>query len=268
MGKNGSTGKMCGIERGVAKHRIRSESGKGEGSERLVFGIQDTVYFSMARKCFEFWFHTCTMLYLTPFTRTTSGKYVQRDRKGTLAHFLVWLIKLVMLLHKLWGLGTLLLYDDLKIETFLCACQVLTYLNSFSMGMVMLVRPKETMDLLNSWTLILFCLKQCGKAEPTQYDELSEALKVICLLTVTQGAALASAMFSLIFSTLPTCYFPTAERLGLLPNNCMLPRFVWQLIFFPLEYAAYLAPMLCAPFGFSMLLIFIGVCRIYTNELR
>ena len=60
MAKNGSTGKMRRIERGVAKHRIRSQPGKRKGGERQVLGIRETLHFSMARNFFEFWYYSCT----------------------------------------------------------------------------------------------------------------------------------------------------------------------------------------------------------------
>ena len=74
-------------------------------------------------------------------------------------------------------------------------------------------------------------------------------------------------MYSLIFSTLLACFFPTAERLGLIPEG-LLPRFAWQLLLFPLEYATYLPPMLSTAFACSVFLILLGVSRIYLNELR
>ena len=212
----------------------------------------------------KFWFYSSTVLYLTPFTRTAHGQYNLRDHKSMIAHYFVGFIMLLMFLQKTCGLGTLLLYDELKIETFICAANFLVYYVSFSLSLVMLVRPKETMDLLNSWPLILHCLKQ---PIPTQYDDLSEAFKLIALLTVTQGVALSAAMCSLIFSTLPTCYFPVAERLGFIPQG-LLPRFAWQLLFFPPEYATYIPPMLSAPLALSMLLILIGVFRTYSYRLR
>ena len=266
MGKM-STGKKRGIQQGIAKHKIGSKAGKGSGGERLVLGTRETVYFSIGRKCFEFWFYCCCRLYLTPFTRTANGEYVPRDRKGKLLHYTAWFLKSLMLLHKLWGLGTILLQEELKIETFICACQFLFYHMSISVSLVMFVKPKETMDLLNSWPHILSCLKQVGDNVPSQYDELSEAFKLLSLLAATQGAALGGPMCSLMFSNLPTCYLPTAEKLGLIPEG-LLPRFAWQLLFYPLEFATYLLPSLCTPLAGSMFLILLGVFRIYLNELR
>ena len=182
-------------------------------------------------------------------------------------HYFVWFFQFLMFLHKLWGLATLLLHEELNIETFMCAGQAVLFLLSFGFALVMIARPKETMDVLNSWPFILSCLNELRNDVPSPYDELSEALKLIALLPVAQGAVLVGAMYSLIFSTLPTCYFPTAERFGLIPEG-LLPRFAWQLLFFPLEYATYVPAMLSTSLACSMLLILLGVSRIYLNELR
>ena len=140
----------------------------------------------------------------------------------------------LMLLHKLSGLGIMLCSEELKIQTFMCTSHFLIYWVSFCISAVMVIRPRETMDLLNSFPFILSCLKESRKGVPSQFDDLSAALKIVAVLLATQGIAIAAALLSLAFSTLPTCYFPAAESLGLIPGG-LLPRFAWQLIFFPLE---------------------------------
>ena len=266
MGKR-STGKKRGIQRGVAKHKIRSKPLKGKEGEQTVLGIGESVYFAIARKCFELWFYWCGKLYLAPFARTATGEYVPLDPRSKLIHYVVWSLKFLMQLHKLGGLGVMLWHGELRIETFMCTSHFLIYLTSFSISIGMIARPKETIDLLNSWPYILSCLRELRKDVPSPFDDLSAALKIIAVLVATQGIAFAAALLTLAFSTLPTCYFPAAEYLGLIPDG-MLPRFAWQLIFFPLEYLTYIPPMLCSPLCGSMLLIFVGVLRTVGNELR
>ena len=266
MGKR-TTGKKRGIQRGVGKHKIRSKPFKGKDGERCVFCIGESVYFSGGRKLFEFWFSYCCGMYLIPFTRTSNGEYVRLDRKGLLIHYSVWTVKFFMLLHKLSGLGIMLWSEELKIETFMCTSHFLIYLVSFCISLVMVVRPQETMELLNSFPFILSCLKETEKGVASQFDDLSTALKMMAVLLATQGIAIAAALLSLAFSTLPTCYFPAAESLGLIPAG-LLPRFAWQLMFFPLEYATYLPPMFSAPLAGSIFLILLGVFRMVENKLR
>ena len=266
MGKR-STSKKRGIQRGVAKHKIKSKALKLKEGERTVLGVAESFYVSTAAKCFEFWFYCCGKLYLAPFTRTESGEYVPLDRKSKLIHSFVWLAKLLMLLHKLVGTVVILLREGLKIETFMCTSHLLIYLVSFCISLGMIARPKETIDLLNSWPYILSCLKEIRKDVPSPFDDLSAALKIMAVLVATQGIAVAAALLTLAFSTLPTCYFPAAEYLGLIPDG-MLPRFAWQLMFFPMEYLTYLPPMLSTPLCGSLFLILVGVHRMVGHELR
>ena len=268
MGKR-STGRKRGIQRGIVKHTIRSkrlQQGKSEG-ERRVFGIAESVYFSVGRKCFDFWFFCSEKLYLVPFTRTLTGQYVPLDPKRQLIHYFVWLLQSLMLLHKVWGLGIILMYEELKIETFMSISQFLVCFVPFCISLGTIVRPKETMDLLNSWPFILSCLKDFGKGVSSPFDEVPLALKLITVLLTVNGIAAVASLLSLAFSTLPTCYFPTVERWGLIPEGLLSP-FTWQLIFFPLEYATYLPPMLIAPLSGCIMIILMTVYRIYIRELR
>ena len=124
------------------------------------------------------------------------------------------------------------------------------------------------MDLLNGWPGILSCIQEI-REEPAlgPFDDISTTLKVITVLLVAQGIAFAAALLTIIMSNLPICLFPMAESLGLIPDG-LLPRFGWQLLFFPLEYLTYLPPMLIAPYSGSILLIMVGVLKLYLQELR
>ena len=267
MGKR-STGKKRGIQRGVAKHKIRSKALNGTpGGGRIFLGIEESAYFSWGKRCFDFWFFCCQKLYLAPFTRTATGQYVPWDGKSKHIHYFTWFLMFLILLHKAWGLSIILLYEELKMETFLCISLFLVYFVPFCVSLGVIARPKETMDLLNSWPIILSCLKEVRHDVSSPFDDMSEAFELIALLLMTQGIAVTAALLSLAFSTLPTCYFPLLERMGLIPE-AVLPRFGWQLIFFPLEYATSLPAMLIGAFAGSIVLIVVGVFNIYTNELR
>ena len=183
-------------------------------------------------------------------------------------HYLVWFTKFLVLLCKTWGLGTILLYEELKTETFITISLFLVYFVSFCMSFVVLARPKETMDLLNCWPLVLSCLQELGVEEvPSPFDDIPEVFKLVTVMIVTQAIALGAALLSLAFSTLPVCYYPTLDRLGLIPQG-VLPAFAWQLIFFPLEYATNIPPMLSAPLSGGIFIILVGVFKIFSNVMR
>ena len=171
---------------------------------------------------------------MLPFTRRVHGEYVPLDRKSTLIHYFVWFLKFLMLLHKFAGLATILFYEPPKIETFLCSCHFLIYFISFCISLGVVYRPKETMDLLNSWPLVLSCLKEIRQDVLSHFDDLSTAVKIITALATTQGIALTAGLLTLGFRTLPTSYVRAADSLGLISDG-IFPRFGWQLIFFPLE---------------------------------
>ena len=266
MGKR-FAGKKRGILLGVAKYKIKSKALKPKQGKRTVLGFGESVYVAFGRKSFEFLFYCCGKLYLAPFTRTESGEYVPLDRKSKLIHYFVWLVMFLTLLHKIVVLAMMLLFAELKTEAFICASQLLVYFISFGVSLGMIARPKESMDLLNSWPYILSCLKEVRGDRPSQFDDVSASLKLIAVVLAPQAIALAGPLLSLVYSSIPTCYFPMAESLGLIPDG-LLPGFAWQLIFSPLEYITYLPPTLSAPLTGSIGLTFIGVLRIVGHTLR
>ena len=149
----------------------------------------------------------------------------------------------------------------------MCITLFLAYFDSVCVSLGVIIRPKETMDLLNSWPVILSCLKELRHDVPSPFNDISESFELMALLLISQGIAVAAALFSLAFSTLPACYFPLVESLGLIPDG-LLPRFAWQLIFFPLEYATVLPLMLIHSFAGGIIFIVVAVYKIYINELR
>ena len=219
----------------MAKYKPRSRKpweGSEDGERTVVFGISQSTLCSIAGKYFELWFYCCRKLYLAPFTRTAAGEYVPVDRKSKLIHYLVWSIVSLMFLHKLGGLGTMLYQaEELKLEIFIGTSQVLIYLLSFCFSLVMITKPSETMDVLNSWPSILSCLKEVRGTEgaPSQFDNLSGALYIIGGCMIGQRIPSMATLSNLAFSALPTCYFGTAEVLGWVPKALLLlPRLAWR----------------------------------------
>ena len=266
MGKR-STGRKRGIQRGVGKHKIKIKPLEGEKSE-AVFGLHKSVYASLGEKCFEILYQGSVFFQLIPFRRNAAGEYVPLNWKQKIGHYAVLSLGFVILLQKTLGTLELLLFEELKIETFMCLSLFLIYMVATMIGLGVWARPEETMDLLNSWPRILSCIQEI-REEPAlgPFDDISTTLKVITVLLVTQGIAFAAALMTIIMSNLPICLFPMAESLGLIPDGIM-PRFGWQLLFFPLEYLTDLPPVLIAPYSGSILLILVGVLKLYLQELR
>ena len=270
MGKR-STGKKRGTQEGLAKHKIESNSVllQHHGKKQSIFGIGESVYYSAAKFCFNFWFLCCCKLYLTPFTRTTDGTHGPLSGSTAICiHYCAWLIGFTVLLQKFAELAVILLTEELKIQTFMCLTHSLIYFASFCISLVIVAKRKQKLDLLNSIPLVLSSMEQIGaQSNLSQFEELATALKIIAVFLATQGTALMAALLSLAFSTLPTCYFPAVESLGLIPTG-LLPPFGWQLIFFPMEYATYRPPRFTASLAGSIILITFGVLRVVGKEIR
>ena len=266
MGKR-TTQKKRAIQQGVAKHKIKSKVLKGTVSGRTFLGLEESVYCSWGKGCFDFWFYCCDKLYLAPFTRTATGQYVPLEGTRKLIHRFAWSLMFLILLHEACGLAAILLQKELKIETFMCRALFLTWVDTFCISSGAIVRPEETMDLSNGWPVLLSCLKEFRHDVPSPFDDMSAAFELIAILFMTQGIGLGIASLSLAFSALPSCYFPLMEGLGVIPDGA-LPLFAWQLIFFPLEYGTVLSAMLIESFAGSIILMVVAVCKIYTNELR
>ena len=267
MGKK-STGRKRGIQRGVGKHKIQSKAVGARPGEDGFLGIGRSVYFALGLKCFELLYRGTEFFHLVPFKRNANGEYVPLDLKQKIWHYAALSLGSVLMLQKAWGTVELLLFEELKIQTFMCISLFLIYLVAFMIGLGIWARPQETMDLLNSWPKILACLAEIREGPPPMpFDDMSSALKIMTVFLVTQGIAFAAGLLSLIMSNLPICFFPMAEKYGLIPEDVM-PRFAWQLVFFPLEYFSYIPPMFIAPFSGGILLTLMGVLKIYLEEVR
>ena len=153
-------------------------------------------------------------------------------------------------------------------EPFMCIRLFPGWLVPALVSLGIWARPQETMDLLNSWPKILSCIKEIeGESAPSPFDCLSATLKVIAVNVACQGAAFGAGVGTVIFSSIPICFLPIANRFGHIPDG-ILSQFEWQLTFFPLEYLIHVPHMLCATVSGGILMILVGVLKIYTNKLR
>ena len=267
MGKR-STGRKRGIQRGGGKHKIKIKKLSGKEDE-TVLGLGKSVYSALGAKSFEFLYQGSVFLNLVPFRRNDSGEYVPLDCwKQKVKYYAVLCLGFVFMLHKILATVEILLFEELKIQTFMCISLSLVYLIAVMIGLGIWARPEETMDLLNSWPRILSCIQEVREGPRlSPFDDVSTALKVITVLVVTQGIALAAALMTIKMNTLPVSLFPLAESLGLIPEG-VLPRFGWALLFVPLEYLTYVPPMFIAPYSGGILLVLVGVLKLYLQELR
>lgn len=242
-------GRKRGIQRGVLKHKIQKQprAKRCEDNDQVVGGGQEfcgiapSSYLSLGRSCFKILCDGMEYCHLAPFKRTSQGQFVPLDTlKEKLWHCTMLAMMLALTVPRLWAVLEMLRLDELKIETFLCVSEFLVCFGSFTMSLGIWTQPRETMDLLNSWSNILGCLPQIQEGDsaiaPTPFDDVLTCIKIAFLLPVCQGIALSAALVNLIFSHLPFSVFATAERLDLIPPQLSwMPRIIWHVVFFPVE---------------------------------
>ena len=175
---------------------------------------------------------------------------------------------MVLATHKTLGTLNLLLFEELKLESFMCISIFLVYATSTLCSVVVWARPEETMDLLNSWPYILSCIQEIRDEPPlSPFDDIMTTMKVMLGLAIGLGIAFAAGLLTIIMSYLPVCLFPLANSAGLIPEG-ILPHIGWQLLFLPLEYMRLTPPMIIAPYSASLLFVLAGVLKLYLQELR
>ena len=271
MGRGRTTWKKKGIQQGgVGKHKIQAKAVDQPKRDKKTFlGIHKSTYSEFGAKFFDLVFHGCVFFHVVPFRRTARGKYVPLDWKQKVVHYAVVILGVALTVQKPFAILKMLLYEDLRIETFICVSLFVIHFVAFMVSLGTLARPRQTMDVLNSNPGILSCVEEIRHGKPclSPFHDVSASLQVIAMAFVTQGIAFAAAIASLIWSDLPVCFFPIAENVGLIASGA-LPRFAWQLLFFPLEYLAYLPPMFIAPFTANVIIAELGVLKLYLTELR
>ena len=208
MGKR-STGRKRGILRGLGKHKIKIKPLEGQSGE-TVFGVKKSVVSDLGAKCFEVMYQGSVFFQLVPFRRTIGGEYIPLIWKQKVPHYAVLCLWFALTLHKLLGTLEILLFEELKVQTFICVTLFLIHLVAIGYSVGVWARPEETMDLLNSWPLILPCIQEIRKDKLpfSPFDDASTALKLILNLAVTQGVAFTAAVMTVMMSNLPVCLFP------------------------------------------------------------
>ena len=274
MGRGRTTWKKRRIQqqRGAGKHKIPAKAIDQQNIDSSTFlGISKSSIIDFGAQCFDFLFRGCVFFHVVPFRRTASGTYVPLDWKQKFVHCAVVSLGVALTMQKPFAIVRMLLYEELRIETFICVSLFVIHFVAFMVSLGTLARPRETMDVLNSHPRILSCIEEIRHGKPllSSLHAISASLQVIAIVLVTQGIAFAASIASLIWSDLPVCFFPMAQSVGIVPSRVLpLPRFAWQLLYFPIEYLAYLPSMFIAPLAASVIIAELGVIKLYLTELR
>ena len=264
-----------GLQRGAGKHKIRAKTVSQVGDDRprkyrnkrKLLGISVAQYYKKGQASFDFVFRCCEKFCLIPFKRNSqTGEYELLKAKSC------YYIALSLYAFHLFRIAAAavhtLMERDFDLESCMAISSLLLYFVPTFVALGMWSKPEETVDLMNSWKYALACLESLGHGGQRPLNNLSTALKVCTVLFLCQGIATTpSIMFALYFTNLPHHWLPTLAKLELVPVKS-LPYFAWQLLFAPVEFLTYLPPLLIGPLSFAILIISLGVSKMYVDAVR
>lgn len=270
-----STGQKRGIRQSIARHRVRGqkEDGGNDGKSVLrdklqYLGFSRSKYLSFGRKSFDVTLAICQKLHLIGFTRTQDGEFVELNRKNLIGHYAAIVVFLVICLQKIWGTMEMLLYQELRMESFICVTVSLAHVIATVLGSVVIMSPKETMDLLNSWSHVSDSLKMINSnSEFHPLGSISVCLKTGGGLFTSEAVPPLVAILSLIWTDMAILWFPMVERFGLIPVG-ILPRWAWQIVFAGIEWLTCQPFMMMAILSTNFMYIGNGALRTFVKELK
>ena len=233
---------------------------------RQLLGVPYSRIFSIAKKIYGFLFRMCGKGFFSSLQRGWGWSlYIPTDLKRRLTHYCVFSIGFASMFHKLVACSQLVFAGLLDMRTFMCWCALPVDFVAWCVSLATIMRTEDMMNLLNGWFYVFDCSRVKTGRQLLPFCDLSSALKVILVMLVTEGIALAVGINIILFRDMPVCWLTVANNLGWIPGGIM-PHFVWQLLFFPFEMALSLPPMFSGSFG--GILVAVGVFNIFANEIR
>ena len=257
--------------RDIASIHSGSRAASVAANYPTFFGVKHELIFGAAEVCFTTLSRLCGALCIVEFKQNASGGYVRCSRPRHWIHYGMLVMLNLSMLHKLAVSAERILFEELNMVTFMCISGTLVHFIPWCICLGITLKWKETMDVLNSWPMILACLetrRQRGTKHKAQFGNLSLALKLIAVAVTVPIVVFAAASLSMLFNNMPVCLLPLAKGVGIVPERGVLPHFMWQLIFFPLEVAVAVPPVAAMGFSAGIMFISVGVFKIYLDEVR
>ena len=252
-------------------HSSGSRAASVAAHDPKFFGVKHELIFWAAEECFTTLSRLCSALCIVEFKQNASGGYVRYSRPRRWIHYGMLAMLNLSMLHKLVVSAERILFEELNAITFMCISGTLVYFVPWCISLGITLKWQETMDLLNSWPMILTCLetrRERGTKRKAQFGNLSLALKLIALAVTVPIVMFTAASLSILFENLPVCLLPLAKGVGIVQEPGVLPHLMWQLIFLPLEVAVAMPPLTAAVFSVGIVFISVGVFKIYLDEIR
>ena len=196
------------------------------------------------------------------------GKLEPISKKKLWIHYLILPLLVLSMMHKLILLTPRISTATLDTSTFVCTITCLCYLVAFGISCSGLILHDETMDLINGWSDVLtYYAEDEGKPMPLIANTKS-AVVVSSLAILAMAIAWTVSGFSIAFRTLPVTLITLADVMGVISAKTKIPRLIWKLLFWPLEFIMYLLPMFLAGWGAMVMMLGVMVVMNCTNQLR
>ena len=248
-----------------------NESGSnktGGMNDRKFLGIPLTKYYKVGEVSFNFLAQSCEALYLVPFKfNRLSGEYeLYEGWKRMLGYYFVLGLLIFNLIRISAAAAGAVLEGELNVINCMTLSGWLVYFVPFSAAFVIWYKPRETVDLLNSWKHVLACLDAIGQGGKRPLDDLVASLNVSTLFVLCQGLGISPMLFS-FYLVMPHCWLPALNKWGLI-SLTRFPYIVWQVIFAPADLLTYVPIMLVGPFSLAIFMTSVGVSSTYVSTVR
>ena len=281
MPKKSSSNKRQGIRVGVRKHRISSdtdtrplkenalEGGMVKTPNILVcLGLDNSRIESLAAIVSSSIFHIGHPLRLFPIFKTENGKYVVKTGLSRCSHVVVLGLGLLIFIEKVLACLSMLHSKNFKAVHIILGVSVLSvHFCGWLFAASVILHPKETADVLNSWLPLQEILTRETGRKMTQFSDLSASVKCVAVTVITILIAFNVGIASVLLRPMPTFWVYFVADLGLFPKSNMnfLPI---KMLFFPAEMFVSLSLMTSAAFSLGILVLGIGLHNLFAVTIR
>lgn len=171
--------------------------------------------------------------------------------------------------HKYITFGRRILSEPLDAVTCFCIIPCVIYTGSGYILFCALIvfRIDESIELVRSWSEVLYRFNFPGKEEMTAFSQKQTSLICIQVFLAASASALAYPIVSCLLSEMPFFVIATANGLGVV-NTDWMPEWLWAVAFTPLEAISYAGPHAILAFVMEVVNIEFGIEKECVGRLR
>ena len=259
--------KRRGIQPSVEKHKI---SGKvdtacaGDPNDRKLLGITVARISRMAEASFTLMCRLSCLTCAQPMEYHSGELFPTSNWKRLCIYYIwqaaVWVfagIKTVIVIPLLFS-------DALTVYTLMNIALLFPCMCAGTFGIALVFKPKETVQLVNSWKSTMECLEEPKGRLVSEYEDLALSFKVVGAgYTVVIGLPSILAL-NFIFPELQLGLHNILLSFGI---GHSMPPWMLQTCCLPLEGLLQMLPILNAGLGTCILVIGIDVMKVYYEQL-